>query len=313
MARHFPPALLLFLLAAPISAAADGPNDADAQAAAAANEPSAKTAKKYDLTYKFTPGETVRTEVVHRAAVQTTIQGTTQKADTNSHSIKVWRIDSVDEDGTATFTHMVEHIDMWQRTTGRNEVRYNSDEPGQVPSGYEEVAGSVGMPLSVVTMNTRGKILKRKEARDQPMAMSTQMTMPLPEGPIAVGESWTSPSEISVAQKDGTPKKIQTRQKFTLQSVDDDVATIQVDCQVLTPVHDPAIEAQLIQRLSSGSVRFDMTAGRVLSQLLELDKHVIGFSGPASSMHYVTRFTEKLLGDSDAAAETARRAAAKAK
>jgi hypothetical protein len=80
-----------------------------------------------------------------------------------------------------------------------------------------------------------------------------------------------------------------------LESVANDVATISVDSQILTPVHDPAIEAQLIQRLSTGTIRFDIAAGRVLSQQLDLDRHVIGFSGAASSMHYVTRFTEQLL------------------
>jgi len=42
-------------------------------------------------------------------------------------------------------------------------------------------------------------------------------------------------------------------------------------------------------------VRFDMSAGRVLGQQLDLDRRVIGFSGPSSSMHYLTRFTEQLL------------------
>ena len=95
--------------------------------------------------------------------------------------------------------------------------------------------------------------------------------------------------------------KIQTRQKFTLVKVEHGVATINVDSQVLTPVHDPSIEAQFIQRLSDGTVRFDIVAGRVLSQQLDLDRHVIGFNGAGSSMHYVTRFTEKLLNDESTA------------
>jgi hypothetical protein len=99
-------------------------------------------------------------------------------------------------------------------------------------------------------------------------------------------------------------KKVRTRQKFTLDAVSDDLATITVDSQVLTPIHDPAIEAQLIQRMSSGTIRFDISAGRVLSQQLDLDRHVIGFSGASSSMHYVTRFSEKLL--KTPAPETAR-------
>ena len=127
------------------------------------------------------------------------------------------------------------------------------------------------------------------------------MTMPLADHPIAVGESWSSPLEIEVRQNDGRPQQIQTRQKFTLVKVEHGVATINVDSQVLTPVHDPSIEAQLIQRLSDGTVRFDIVAGRVLSQQLDLDRHVIGFNGAGSSMHYVTRFTEKLLNDESTA------------
>ena len=85
------------------------------------------------------------------------------------------------------------------------------------------------------------------------------------------------------------------------------MATIAVDSQILTPIRDPAIEAQLIQRLSSGTVRFDIAAGRVLSQQLDLDRHVIGFNGAGSSMHYVTRFTEQLL-TSEVAAKAAPKA-----
>jgi hypothetical protein len=257
--------------------------------------PAGEYTPKYDLKYKFKPGETLRTEVVHRAKVQTTIQGTTQTAETESKSVKVWAVKSVGEDGTATFEHRVENIDMWQRTSGRQEIRYNSETDKTPPPGYEHVADAVGVPLSTVTMDGRGTIVKRKVNRAVPMNVSTQMTMPLAAEPIAVGESWSSPVEIEVTQKDGTLKKIETRQKFTLASVADEVATIHVDSQILTPINDPAIEAQLIQRLSEGTVQFDLKAGRVLSQQLDLDRQVIGFSGPASSMHYVTRFTEKLL------------------
>ena len=250
---------------------------------------------KYDLRYKFVAGETVETEVVHQAKVQTTIQGTTQTAESQSTSIKVWKVSDVAADGTATFQHMVARIDMWQRTTGRQEVRYNSQTDQEVPPGYEHVAEAVGVPLATVTMDARGSIKKRKEHRDQPMGVSTQMTMPLPGEPVAIGESWSSPLAIDVTQKDGSLKKVETRQKFTLEKVADGVATIKVDSQILTPVSDPAIEAQLIQRLSQGTVTFDLARGRVVAQQLELDKQVIGFSGPASSMHYVTRFTERLV------------------
>ena len=245
--------------------------------------------------------------------MQTTIQGTSQTAETHSKSIKVWKIDKVAENGGVTFTHQVESIDMWQKTQGRPEVRYNSQTDGEVPPGYEEAAKAVGVPLTVVTMDDRGKILKRQEKRAQPVSLSTQMTMPLPDHPVAIGDTWSTPMDIEVVLKDGAAKKIETRQKFTLEKVAEDVATIAVDTQILTPIHDPAIEAQLIQRLSTGSVRFDISAGRVMSQQFDLDRHVIGFSGPSSSMHYLTRFTEQLLEPSAPVAENPLRHPAAAK
>jgi hypothetical protein len=293
MSRRYPLALLWALLVSLLAAEVRSE-----EPAADAAVPDG--AAKYELKYKFTPGEVMATEVVHRASVRTTIQGTTQTAETQSKSVKMWKVEGVDEAGDATFTHMVDHIEMWQKASGRQDVSYDSKTDDAVPPGYEEVARSVGVPLSVVTMDSRGTIVRRKETRANPMGVSTQMTMPLADHPIAIGESWTSPVEIDVTLKDGSQKKVQTRQKFTLESVTDGVAHIKVDSQVLTPINDPSIEAQLVQRLSSGFVKFDIEAGRVLSQQLDLDKHVIGFNGPTSSMHYVTRFTEKLLDPGEA-------------
>ena len=47
-------------------------------------------------------------------------------------------------------------------------------------------------------------------------------------------------------------------------------------------------------------------AGRILSQQMDLDKHLVGFRGETSSLHYVTRFTEELLAaEAPAAGKTA--------
>ena len=42
-------------------------------------------------------------------------------------------------------------------------------------------------------------------------------------------------------------------------------------------------------------MRFDIDEGRILGQQMDIDKHVVGFRGDASSIHYVNRFSERLL------------------
>jgi len=249
----------------------------------------------YTLRYKFAPKENVVWKVEHRARVRTTVSGSTQTAETTSISAKRWQIGDVKPDGSFTFTHSVDYVDMRQQMSDREEERYDSRAGGKPGPGFGDVAKAVAVPLTIATLDARGKVLKREEKQSQPNANKGQMTVELPEKPVAVGESWDQPFEIDVTVKDGGMKRIKAQQHYTLESVEGNLATIRVETQWLTPNRDPAMEAQLIQRDTSGTVRFDIAAGRVVWQQVDIDRNVVGFQGDASSMHYTTRFTEELL------------------
>ena len=252
-------------------------------------------AETFTLRYQFHPGETVRWDVVHQLNVRTTVAGTTQTAETLSKSVKVWRVTGVDENGAATFEHRVEDVDMRHNLTGSAEVRYNSRTDKKAPPGFEHVAASVGVPLSIVTIDRLGKVVRRERKQVKGAAPNEgDITIPLPDGPVAVGHTWSFRHTVDVTLNNGTIKKVDTLQRFKLEGVKTGVATIHISTTVLTPVHDPAVRSQLIQRESAGEVRFDIDGGRVLSQQMDLDKGVVGFRGEASSLHYLTRFTEKL-------------------
>ena len=275
-----------------------------AAASAVANSPETDktqaSGEKYTLRYKFGSDQTLRWKVVHRARVDATVGGVSQTTESVTSSVKVWKVRSVDTHGTATFEQLVENVDMWQKLTGRTEVRYNSQTDKTPPVGFENVAKSIGVPLTRTTIDPRGKILDRhyltgaSKAQQEPM-----LTIPLPDAPVAVGETWSMPCEIEVRLEGGKIKKVQSRQIFTLESVKDSVATVRLSTQILTPVDDPAIEAQLMQRDSTGTVSFDVEAGRVVAQKMDTDKRVVGFRGQASSLHYRTQFTEELLAKAE--------------
>jgi len=262
-------------------------------AAAGTTQPDAH---KYTLRYKFHPGQTLRWEVVHRSKVRTTLCGTTKTAETTSMSIKAWRVTDVRPDGAATFIHLVESVDMRANLTGRPRVRYNSRTDKEPPAGFADVAHSLGVPLAVVTMDNCGRIIKRRRKKVSAGVKSEgEMTIPLPEQPVPVGHTWSFPHEVDVTLAGGGIKRVKTLQRFTLLGVKTGVATIGAATQILTPIDDPAVEAQLLQRESTGTVRFDIDAGRILSQQMDLDKRVVAFRGQGSSLHCLTRFTEKLL------------------
>jgi hypothetical protein len=243
-------------------------------------------------------GVTIRWKVEHRAEVRTTVNGTTQTAETLSNSVKVWQITSVDlAKKQARFVHSVESVDMRQVLSGRQEVRYNSQTDATPPPGFEDVAKDVGVPLSEFTIDLRGYVLGRQEKRKDSRPSQGEITVPLADQEVAVGEVWSQPNVVTVKYKDGSPKQIKTRQDYKLLEVDKGIATIQLETTIITPINDPAIDAQLIQQVVDGVIRFDIDAGRVVSQQTDVDKHVIGFQGDTSSLHYVTRFKERLTNE----------------
>ncbi len=252
---------------------------------------------KVTLAYKFKVGDTLRYSIDHRATVRSTIEGTTQKAITRSESVKVWKVIDVMPDGEIEFMHMVDRLKMTNRLPDRAEMVYDSAKDEAPPPGFADAAAAVGVPLSVIRMSQRGDVIDRNVKHRQPAAdTEAPVTLLLPEGPVAVGDTWNEPRAVPVQTADGAKREIQTRRHYELAKVANGIASIDVSYQVLSPV-DPAIEAQLIQRLLKGTAKFDIERGRILSQHMEVDERVLGFAGPTSSMHYVMKMDEDLLDD----------------
>lgn len=275
-----------------------GLNAAESTEAPAGDSNATTDAPTYRLRYRFKAGETIRWQVEHRARVTTTVSGSTQTAETLSRSIKVWRVKELAAapQPAVIFEHLVENVEMRQKISGREEVVYNSATDVVPPAGFEAAAQSVGVVLARVTMDLRGVIVKREGDATTEAEAQSPLTIPLPEGDVPVGHTWYAPSETTVKLSSGESRVIKLRQRCTLAEVRDGIAKIEVESQVITPIREePEIEAQLVQRQSAGELQFDLKAGRLLAQRLELDKRVVGFSGEQSSLHYVTRFTEDLV------------------
>ena len=261
------------------------------------------------LRYKFHAGQLLRWKIEHLVTVKTKIQGTIQKAETRSLSTKAWRVISVNSEGEAVYAHMVEDVDMWQKVTGRQEIRYNSKTDDKPPPDYVNAAAAVGVTLSTITLSAKGTVIERNNRRGMPDSKNAPVTMPLPERSVKIADKWDQPYGIPVRKHDGTLIHIQARQVFQLDKVVAGLATISLKSEVLTPVNDPRIEAQLVQRLLNGTIKFDIDAGRVQRQRMASKASVLAFSGADSSMDYKARFTEDFLSvDVEAVAEPATQA-----
>ncbi len=247
------------------------------------------------LRYRFTPGETITMDVGHRALTETTIGAARQTVETATDSTKIWTIVAVDDDGRATIEHSVGDVTMTSRTSDKGEVRWSSRDPGQAPPDYEAVRQSLGVPLSRVVVDATGRVLERRDLKPTPPSNTGDlMVVPLPDEPATVGTEWTVPQEVVVEVPNGPRKAVKTRLRYRVASLRDGVATIRVDTTVLTPIDDPRLEARLLERIWDGEIEFDVARGRLLRRSTGVDRRVVGFSGPESSVRYKASLEERL-------------------
>ena len=263
-----------------------------------AAEQTSDSAEKVRLQYKFSMGEVLRYRVKHAADIESTIEGTTQQAETMSESVKAWKVTDVLPNGEMEFVHVVENVRMTNRVPNRATAEYDSQKDETPPPGFEQTARAVGVPLSVNRIKPNGEIVSREMKHPQPETTDDlPITLRLPDAPIAVGDEWDERFDVVIDNK-----PIRTRRLCTLESVQNGIAKIHVDYQVLTPI-SPRIESQLIERMSKGTVRFDIAKGRIASQQHDVDRRLLGFSGDTSVMHFVSRLEERLLNGNERVAE----------
>ena len=248
------------------------------------------------LRYRFRAGESLPMKVAHRALTETTMNGETQAIETMTDSTKTWKVVEVDAAGRATIEQSVADVVMTSRTSDRGEVRWDATGDAEPPVGYEGVRASLGKPIVRLVVAPDGGVVERRDLMPcPPPATGDLVVVPLPEGPVRVGHEWTVPQEVVVEAPGGLRKAVRTRIRYRLQGVADDIATIAVDTTVLTPVDEPQLEARLLERIWNGTIRFDVEAGRIVGRTTAIDRRVVGFGGPQSSVRYKASLEERAI------------------
>jgi len=257
------------------------------------------SAEKYLFRYKFHVGDVMKWNVVSQVNMLTTNSGDRELTETYSGSTKVWKVLEVDDNGTAILEYSISDADLKNKASLNAEEKTYNSKTGEKPlPEFHGVAEAIGKPLAHFTINTRGELLKKvQKFQYSDSAEENRITIPMPENPIAVGESWDYPTEIMLPQKNGTVKKIAIRERYTLKSVQNKVATFDFKTIVLTPLTDDReSQMRILAKIKNGTIQFDMENGCSLRQQFDVDRSVV--APPLmrqGSVMYKSRFIEKYL------------------
>lgn len=271
-----------------------------------------KNSKKYELRYKFEANQFVHYEVKHKVMLHTVHAEASEVVRNESTYHRHYRVISVNKNGTAILELVVDRAQMMVQWDENDPIRWDSESEDLPPKKFRDVAKSIGVPQLRIQAESTGKLGKvvrldtaSQQSKDKAPAdgdPSQNFLVVFPKEPIGVGETWkdaTFEVRVSITTTPGQPARltrpVKLLRKYKLESVEGDLVTISVRTSVLSPIKQPGVRVQLMQRTPSGTIVFDMKTGTIVSRELKIDKTEIGPFGGKSSMRAVSSLTETLI------------------
>jgi hypothetical protein len=288
-----------------------------------------RTPSKYRLTFKFQPNQIVRYEVSQESTITTHVKDDTETAKNSSQAKRHFKVIAVDEktgdadlELSIDWVHMLASFNNPARAK-TDPIEFQSDDPQKHPPQFFDILSTVGKPRATIRFTPAGKVIKvLSGAFVPPPTAASQLAqgpaappindgspesffVPLPEQPVAVGESWKDLFSVLLRDDEKNLHKITIQRSYRLVGVNEGHALIEFRTAVLTPVPNQAIAGQLIQRELSGKVVFDINRGLILSRESGVENTVVGPFGPRSSMHAKSQYREQLVEEAAAAGPSA--------
>lgn len=267
--------------------------------------------EKHLLRYKFQPGEFLHYEFQQEMTIEQQVADYKSVNHTVTEQARQFRVLGVDDQQIATLEPMIERMKYTSRQDDKAAVAFDSERDGDQPI-HEKTMLTIGRPLLRMQVTSTGRCLKIQPlAHDVPglkesaekLDSRIQFLILLPETPVAVGESWKEeisvplllPSANGAINATSLTQDIKLKRLYQLTSVENGIATISLKTTPLTPINDPKLEFQLLQKLPRTDFQFDLAQGRIVSQVTIIEGAVVGAVGNQSRSSVNSKYTERLM------------------
>ncbi len=268
-------------------------------------EESAKT--KYQLQYQFEQGHFVKYHVKDRSAYTTRKKAIAETVRNESQQWRHYRVVAINEAGEATLELMIDRARLVAQFDDSKPTIFDSADPNLQPPKMQSIMNSIGKSLCRMRVSPQGELVHVQSLNGDKSLESDpaiNFLVVFPEHDVAIGEAWTQTLEVEVPVTDKLKEKVKLLRKYTLESVNGDIAHIKVYTVIATIIRDPAVQTRLMTQAPAGTIEFDIARGVMISRTLSVDDQVVGAFGAGTLVHAQNERTEKLQEETDVAEKT---------
>jgi Family of unknown function (DUF6263) len=255
--------------------AAASPTSAATRQPILAVRPEPLKSTEYRLAYKFRVSEDVHMPLFTDSQILVQKGPASQSTSSQSTVDRHYHVTSIDPDGSAVVELFIDSVKLSYAFNNGNPTTYDTSTLKPAPPGFEKVRDSVG-PHGHLRFSPQGVLLALPGAAPNAVDSSESFLDILPAKSVHIGDEWSDDMKVKVSVSRTLNQKVTLRRRYTLESVNGNIATIRLRTVEITPIHDPQIQAQLVQRTPEGTITFDLDRGIVTARDLTCERKVVG-------------------------------------
>ncbi len=258
----------------------------------------------FELRYKFQPGQFLFYEVENTNKMMSRYGEKSEEMVNYTRTWKQLRIVSVDEQGGAMLEPLIERVQMSAKWDDKTPILYDSATDEEPPMQFLAVKKSIGRVQAQFHVDPQGDLVQVTPLiKDDAALVEAAKTkdprlnflVVLPKGKIRIGETWKDRFKTEVTVGKNLKERVEIQRTYELAEVNGTIATIKLKSGPVTPVIDPQIKVQLMQRTPKGTIQFDLGKGVMLSMSTVVDEEVVDAFGQQTSVRATTKSLDKLL------------------
>jgi hypothetical protein len=257
-------------------------------ALAAAQAPQFRWQAGQTLTYRVSQHSTARESSAEKETV----------TETKLELTKKWTVQAVDAKGVATLSMALDRLRMETRSPGGEVLLFDSAARDKsTPALAEELKNYIGVPLTVVRIDSLGQLIEVKESRFGP-ASRLEADLPfkitLPAAALAAGQSWERKYQVKLEPPHGSGEAYPAVQAMKCRLISGTSAVIDVTTSIAAPEGNAIEQIPLMPLQPAGEVVFDTGTGRLKSVKYRWAKQTGGHLGDGSKYVYESTYIEEL-------------------
>lgn len=251
---------------------------------------------------QFKTGQTLTYRVAQTTTAVEAMTGnepSTSTVTTSLDLVKRWRVVNVDAAGVATLEMTLVKLRMETKPPSGDPLLFDSEKPKEGTEQLrEELSKYIGPPLTVVRINSKGKLIEVKESKFGP-ASRLEADLPfkivLPESAVTAGQNWNRDYAIKLDPPQGTGESYDATQTMTMKGAADGMTVIGYKSAVKAMPQAAADRLPLLPLLYEGDVWFDGANGRIRAVRAKIEQEVTGHRGEGSKYQFKSTYAEDLV------------------